>query len=314
MKRHLFLLSIMCVLALSACSNDSGIGIIGGADGPTSIIVSENQIKDAVKEPIRMIKAEGKLYYDSGRVSERDLHCGTMDGNLSRVGEEHEIPKNDNECNFDGARGYQHSTSITKQVLVDDKWIIFRLFDDPELDMSIFDYCYYLKGTWPNAAKASEIVVLTQDINYDINDNFDLIKSYVGPDHGKYKTTFRNYADTDRWGISLSAVDVTSKGLTILCEQFGGKHTGELQTGEEYVLYYSQDDRWKPMETKQPETAWHQIAYMIKEDDITELKVDWEHLYGELEPGTYKLRKEFIDYRAPGDFDKEMYELYFIVR
>ena len=41
MKKVLCIISILLCILLTACGNDSSIGIIGGADGPTSIIVSE---------------------------------------------------------------------------------------------------------------------------------------------------------------------------------------------------------------------------------------------------------------------------------
>ncbi len=309
MKRFLSPLLILLCLLLSACNNDANIGVIGGADGPTSIIVAEEN-GDTIKKPIRMIKVDGKLYYDSGKISDIAHRCGTMDGELKQVCAQHEIPKNDNECNFEGAEGYQNATSITKEVSVDGSWVIFKLFDDHELGMDIFKYCFYLKGTQPNAERQTELVVLTEDIGYTIKDYFDMSKSYIEPDHGKYKTTFKHYGDLDEWGISLSAKNITNKGLTILCEQFGGSPTGELQTGEAFSLEYSDNGDWKPYLI---DYAWHQVVYMVKKNDITELNVDWEFLYGELPPGYYKLKKEFIDFRGAGDFDKNIYELYFTI-
>lgn len=314
MKRFFIISLIMCSLFLSACENVS-IGIIGGSDGPTRIIVT-NENGDTVKKPIRMIKIDGKLYYDTGKVSDMTPRCGTMDGNLKQVGAEHEIPKNDNECNFEGAEGYQNATSITKEIPIDGKWVIFKLFDDPELDMDVFKYCFYIKGHLPNAAKDSELVVLTDNINYSFEDHKALFSSQHNPNtDGKiYHSTFRSYGDNDKWGISLSAKDITNKGLTILCEQFGGSPTGELQTGEAFSLEYSDNGEWKPLNTNPLiDYAWHQVAYMVKKNDITEFKVDWKWLYGELEPGYYKLKKEFTDFRATGDYDTEMYELYFTV-
>ena len=41
MKKVLCIISVLLCILLTACGNDSSIGIIGGADGPTSIIVSE---------------------------------------------------------------------------------------------------------------------------------------------------------------------------------------------------------------------------------------------------------------------------------
>ena len=63
MKNMLFIiLAIICIL-LTACGNDSSIGIIGGADGPTSIIVAEKGEK-AMYEQITA--EDAKKIMDSG--------------------------------------------------------------------------------------------------------------------------------------------------------------------------------------------------------------------------------------------------------
>ncbi len=41
MKKLLILVSVLLCILLSSCVNNSSIGIIGGADGPTAIIVAE---------------------------------------------------------------------------------------------------------------------------------------------------------------------------------------------------------------------------------------------------------------------------------
>lgn len=41
MKRFLSIIFLLTCITLTACGNDTSIGIIGGADDPTSIIVSE---------------------------------------------------------------------------------------------------------------------------------------------------------------------------------------------------------------------------------------------------------------------------------
>ncbi|MBP3359346.1 MAG: hypothetical protein J6N52_00705 [Clostridia bacterium] len=314
MKRIIITSLIMSCLLLSACTDSTSVGVIGGADGPTNIYVSSEN-GEAVKKPIRMIKVDGKLYYDSGKVSDMTARCGTLDGELKQVGEEYEIPQNDNECNFEGADGYQNATSITKEIPIDGDWVIFKLFDDSELDMSIFKYCFYLMGKSPNAEKESEIIALTEDINYDYSKHAErLFSSQYNPDGEKYATTFRPYGDYDKWGVTLSSKDITNTGLTILCEQFGGAPTGELRTGEWFSLEVIKDDEWKPVETNPLiDYAWNDVAYGIKSNDITELKVDWEWLYGELPPGFYKLKKEIMDFSAAGDYDKDLYELYFTI-
>ncbi len=313
MKRIITTILLMSCLLLSACNDSASIGVIGGADGPTTIIVS-NENGETVKKPLRMIKVDGKLYYDSGKVSEMTARCGTLDGELKKVGAEHEIPKKNNQCNFEGAEGYQNATSITKEIPIDGEWVIFKLFDDSELDMNVFEYCFYLKGKSPNAEKESEIVVLTEDINYDFEEHNKLFSSQFNPDDKNYRTTFRVYGDIDKWGISLRAKDITKTGLTILIEQFGGAPTGELETGADYSLETNINNEWQPVKTKDGVAPiWTLLAYSINKNDIKEFKVDWKWLYGELEPGFYKLKKEIMDFRAAGDYDTETYELYFTI-
>ena len=63
MKKVLCIISILLCILLTACGDDSSIGIIGGADGPTSIIVSEKGEK-AMYEQITA--EEAKKIMDSG--------------------------------------------------------------------------------------------------------------------------------------------------------------------------------------------------------------------------------------------------------
>ncbi len=123
-----------------------------------------------------------------------------------------------------------------------------------------------------------------------------------------------NSFNTYKWGITLQTENVTPKGLTLKIEQFGGNPSGELQTGAAYFLETTVNDEWQEVKTKtgQP-LVWNAIAYMIKKNDITEMNIDWQYAYGELNPGFYRLKKEIMDFRAPGDFDTKTYEVYFTI-
>ena len=63
MKKVLCIISVLLCILLTACGDDSSIGIIGGADGPTSIIVAEKGEK-AMYEQITA--EEAKKIMDSG--------------------------------------------------------------------------------------------------------------------------------------------------------------------------------------------------------------------------------------------------------
>ena len=63
MKKALCIISVLLCILLTACGDDSSVGIIGGADGPTSIIVAEKGEK-AMYEQITA--ADAKKIMDSG--------------------------------------------------------------------------------------------------------------------------------------------------------------------------------------------------------------------------------------------------------
>ena len=63
MKKILCIISVLLCILLTACGNDSSIGIIGGADGPTSIIVSEKGEKEMYQQ---ITAADAKKIMDSG--------------------------------------------------------------------------------------------------------------------------------------------------------------------------------------------------------------------------------------------------------
>ena len=56
----IFLLAALLLLPLCACGNRSSVGVIGGADGPTAVLVSgglfrKGNVKHAVTEPVSSI-------------------------------------------------------------------------------------------------------------------------------------------------------------------------------------------------------------------------------------------------------------------
>lgn len=110
-------------------------------------------------------------------------------------------------------------------------------------------------------------------------------------------------------GIHLTAEDVTAAGLTLVCTQSGGDPTGELNTGSWYALQHMGKNGWEnvPYSDKLPnetEIAWTAEAWCIPLEDTVQWPLSWDFLYGTLQPGTYRILKEVMDFRGTGDFDK----------
>lgn len=301
---------ILCTLVLAGCNKN--VGIIGGSDGPTAIFVTNGE-ESITAQSIRMIKVDGEIYYDSGKNSSLVPRCGTLDGTLKKTADEYEIPKGDGESNFETS-GYQSATGMTKEVPIDGNWRIFRKIADSEKDFSLYKYALVLEGRLPNAVRDSKYIVLANDKTLSFekvarsmfsSNSEDFIDCYIIP-----------VLDDDKWGIRLWTEDVTDTGLTIVCEQFGGSPTGDLQTGEWYTLeVMDEDNNWVKLEylPHEYDIVWHSVAYGIKKNDQTKFEIDWEWLYGKLPEGYYRIGKEIMDFRAAGDFDEDVYYAEFFI-
>lgn len=294
---------ILCILMLCGCGKNASIGIIGGSDGPTAIFVGEEEAVCRVK----MIKIDGELYYDTGLDSSLIPRCGTLDGSLVKSVNEFEVPQGDGESNFETS-GYQNATGITKEVPLEGNWRIFKRLPDSETDFGKYKYVVRLKGRHPNAVRDSEYMVLTNDLTIDFDTvsrsmfsslSTDLTDCYIIP-----------VIEEEEWGIRMWAEDVTETGATIVCEQFGGKVTGNLQTGEWYCIeVMDEDNGWQKVEylPLEYDIAWNSTAYGINKNDRTEWTVDWEWLYGKLPEGHYRIGKKIMDFREAGDYDEKIY-------
>ena len=260
------------------------------------------------KRPVRMINIDGELYYDSGRVSEK-VRCGVLDGALKKAANENEIPYNSGEANFE-ADGYQRVFDRI-EVYSDNKWLIFEKYDNQGISLDGMKYCFYLRGHLNNAAVDSEIIVLSENENVTFNNIYDplLSSQFIYENNGK---THYNFITPDKWGINLYDKNVSETGMTLVIEQSGGKVDGELQTGAEYTLEQKVDGVWTPLKSKID--AWTLIAYQIKMNDKKEFKLNWEQVYGNLSLGSYRLKKEIMDFDRAGDYDKKTYEVYFTIK
>lgn len=110
-------------------------------------------------------------------------------------------------------------------------------------------------------------------------------------------------------GLSLEVTECTNTEATLIFRQSGGSPTGELEFGDVYSIERCEDGEWVdvPVVIK-GNYAFCMLAYVIPLSGDREFQVDWEWLYGELEPGEYRIRTKVDDFRKSGDYDA--YEMY----
>lgn len=164
MKKMLVLTLVLGCMLFTACA-DRSIGIIGGADGPTEIIVDDDRGQSR-KETVKMVNVDGELYYETDEDNDA-VKCGTLDGELTKIEDRFAIPKNSGEANF-MAKGYQLGmVKDTIEVPIGDDCEIFKKLDTDE-DVLKYQYCYIIEGVLPEARDDSELLVLanTMDITF----------------------------------------------------------------------------------------------------------------------------------------------------
>ncbi len=182
MKKAIVFIICIFMLVLSGCKS-ANIAIIGGADGPTAILVTNNN--DYKKESVRMVKINGALYYETDKENS-NLKCGVMDGEFEKSAGEYEIPQGDNQSNFDDADAYQTGNENTIEILIGDDWKVFNKVDTNS-DVLKYKYCYKLVGKLSDTSEDAEFLVLANEENITFDQaNYQL----VGSDTAKMKDIY----------------------------------------------------------------------------------------------------------------------------
>lgn len=92
-------------------------------------------------------------------------------------------------------------------------------------------------------------------------------------------------------GVSMKIKDgtLTSTGATIIITDTTGE---ENIYGSEYRIDKKENGKWKNAEILiEGNYGWTLMGYHVDENDTLEMDVNWEWLYGKLEPGTYRIVK-----------------------
>lgn len=109
----------------------------------------------------------------------------------------------------------------------------------------------------------------------------------------------------DPWGLTLTASEAGPTGCSLSYAQSGGEATGRLQYGSAYHVEREEDGVWSalPFASSDDDVFWTLEAYEIARDSSHSDSLNWSGLYGELLPGHYRVCKEIMNFRGPGEYD-----------
>ncbi len=97
------------------------------------------------------------------------------------------------------------------------------------------------------------------------------------------------------WDVTLTTEDVSSAGLTLVITQYGGPDGETLFTGSYFTIQQQRGGEWAELSPVDGAPAWTDELLAIPAGDSARWTVDWHRLYGELEPGHYRIGKEISD-------------------
>lgn len=117
------------------------------------------------------------------------------------------------------------------------------------------------------------------------------LEDYVDDGEADKNTQNAGATDSDTWGLTLTVTEATTQGATLIFTQKGGDVSGELAVDTGWFLQLWQDGHWKGVPTVIPkdEIVWNTIAYRIPLGGELAVPIRWEHLYGTLDAGQYRI-------------------------
>lgn len=107
-------------------------------------LIEEENMKQKI-DLIPMVMVNGELYLDTGKESDFDRKCGTMDGDITSTVESFEEPTKDDQSNFGSGYGYQFVSPKGIDILINEKWFRFEKESKDMVDKNYERISEYMK-------------------------------------------------------------------------------------------------------------------------------------------------------------------------
>lgn len=89
--------------------------------------------------------------------------------------------------------------------------------------------------------------------------------------------------------MTIKEGTLTKTGATVIITDISGD---DNTYGEFFRIDKKENNKWKKVDVVvKGNYGFHMVGYEVNEDNILEMKIDWNWLYGELDAGEYRLVK-----------------------
>lgn len=102
-------------------------------------------------------------------------------------------------------------------------------------------------------------------------------------------------------GVTMEVTECSDTSVTVRIVNVTDK---DIQCGEDFCLETQDEEtgEWRELDEVIDNAAFNAIAYMIQKDSPYETVINFEWLYGRLDPGRYRIVKTVTDFRGTGDY------------
>lgn len=100
--------------------------------GEEDVLEEETDMEEdfSFGDRIPMVMVDDALYLDTGRESTLTARCGMMDGEITSSVDASEKPSENGQSNFGSGYGWQYGEGDTIEILINDKWMVFKAQED----------------------------------------------------------------------------------------------------------------------------------------------------------------------------------------
>lgn len=115
-------------------------------------------------------------------------------------------------------------------------------------------------------------------------------------------TSYETVNDFEGVTMTVKEGSLLSTGLTV---KFENNTDSESIYGSFYILEQMIDGNWYEVPVEfEGEYGFDSIGYNLPSKGISIWDVDWEWLYGSLDPGQYRIIKDVLKFRDVADYDE----------
>ena len=118
--------------------------------------------------------------------------------------------------------------------------------------------------------------------------------------------------NNDKYGLTITAKDITPTGLKLIYTQKDVEFEGELKV---FNLYYietkNKQGDWEDVKQIGSWGLWGETNHTIKKNGTTEFNPNWENIYGELPKGEYRIHLFMQHHITSDEINKAEYFVYF---